>query len=299
MSSKISVVINTLNEAGNIERVIKSVAWADETLICDMYSSDKTVEVARKLGAKVVFHKREQFVEKARNFAISKAANEWILILDPDEEIPSILAKRLQQMADDLKQVDYVRVPRKNIIFGRAMSASMWWPDYNVRFFRKGQVSWGDKIHRSPEVKGSGIDLPAREEFAIIHHHYSSILQFLERMIRYSKVQAEELKREGYKFDWRDLIKKPMSEFLSRFFANRGFEDGLHGLALALLQSLSFLIVYLRIWEMEGFKASEIDLKDTEQVSKQVGFEINYWFKNVNLSGNVFKRLFQRVKNKI
>lgn len=299
MSSKISVVINTFNEAENLARAIKSVAWADEIIVCDMFSSDRTVEVAKKSGAKVVSHEREEFVERARNFAVSKAVNDWVLVLDPDEEIPSTLAKRLQEMAKDLKQVNYVRIPRKNIIFGRAMSASMWWPDYNVRFFRKGQVSWGDKIHRSPEVKGSGIDLPAEEEFSIAHHHYSSIVQFLERLTRYTKVQAEELSKEGYKFDWKDLIKKPLNEFLSRFFANRGFEDGLHGLALAFLQSFSFLIVYLRIWEMEGFKTSEIDLKDAEQLSKESAFEINYWFNNVNLSGNAFKRFFQRMRKKI
>lgn len=299
MPSKISVVINTLNEAENLARAIKSVDWADEIIICDMHSDDGTVDVANKLGAKVVFHKREEFVERARNFALSKAGNDWILVIDPDEEIPSTLAKRLQQIADDLKQVDYVRVPRKNIIFGRVMSASMWWPDYNVRFFRKGVASWSDKIHQSPKVTGEGIDLPAEEEFAITHYHYSSVVQFLERMIRYTKVQAEELMGQGYKFEWKDLIKKPLSEFLSRFFANKGFEDGLHGLGLSLLQSFSFLIVYLRIWEMEGCKATEIDLKDVEQLSKQSGFEINYWFKNANLSTNTFKRFFQKVKDRI
>ncbi len=299
MSSKISVVINTLNEAENVARAIKSVDWADEVVVCDMYSEDNTKDVARKLGAKVVFHKREEFVEKARNFALSKAGNDWILVIDPDEEIPPTLAKRLQEMAADLKQISYVRLPRKNLIFGRVMKASMWWPDYNVRFFRKGAVSWIDNIHRSPEVKGEGIDLPAEEGLSITHYHYSSIVQFLERMIRYTKVQAEELRKEGYKFDWKDLIKKPLSEFLSRFFANKGFEDGLHGLALSFLQSFSFLIVYLRLWEMEGFKSAEINLKDAEEVGKQSGFEINYWFKNVNLPKNTFKRFFQKLKNNI
>lgn len=295
MSSKISVVINTLNEAESLERAIKSVAWADEIVLCDMYSSDKTVEVAKKLGAKVVFHKKEEFVERARNFAMSKAKNDWILVLDPDEEIPDSLARRLQEMAAAIKRVDYVRIPRKNLIFGRFMKASMWWPDFNVRFFRKGTVSWEDKIHLPPQVSGEGIDLPAEEEYAIVHHHYSSVFQFLGRMIRYTKAQAEELKKEGYKFDWKDLIKKPLSEFLSRFFANRGFEDGLHGLALSLLQSFSFLVVYLRVWEMEGFKAKEINLQDIKQVSKQSCYELDYWFKQVNFSKNAFKRFFQKI----
>lgn len=299
MSSKISVVINTLNEAANLERALSSVSWADEIVVCDMHSRDKTVEVAKKLGVKVVFHKKEEFVERTRNFAISKAINDWILVLDPDEEIPDSLARRLQEMAAAMKRVDYVRIPRKNLIFGRFMKASMWWPDFNVRFFRKGKVTWKDKIHLPPQVSGEGIDLPAEQEYAIVHHHYSSVFQFLERMIRYSKVQAEDLRREGYKFDWKDLIRKPLSEFLSRFFANRGFEDGLHGLALSLLQSFSFLVVYLRVWEMEGFKAKEINLQDIKQVSKQSCYELEYWFKQVSFSKNTFKRFFQKLKNQI
>src|SRR3989344_2370341 len=99
MINKISVVINTLNEEKNIERVIKSTSWADEIIVCDMYSTDRTVEFARKSGAKIVFHKKLNYVEPARNFAISKASNEWVLILDSDEEIPSTLSEKLIRIA--------------------------------------------------------------------------------------------------------------------------------------------------------------------------------------------------------
>lgn len=298
MQAKISVVINTLNESRNIQRAIKSISWADEIIVCDMYSQDSTSEIARKLGAKIFLHKREDFVEPARNFAISKASNEWILVIDPDEQIPESLSKRLQEIANSMKQVDYIRLPRKNLIFGHFMQAAMWWPDYNIRFFRKGKIVWTDKIHIPPKVSGEGLDLPADEKWAIIHNHYDSISQFLERMIRYTKIQANELREEGYKFDWKDLIKKPLEEFLGRFFANRGFEDGLHGLALSLLQSFSFLIVYLRVWEMERFKPETLGLAELKEISKQSGNEIEYWFKHADLSKNNFKRFFQKLKNK-
>lgn len=298
MKNKISVVINTFNEEKNIEKALKSVNWADEIVVCDMHSKDRTVEIAKRMGAKIFFHKREEYVEPARNFAISKASNDWILILDPDEEIPQSLAKRLQEIANNMKQIDYVKVPRKNIIFGHFMKASMWWPDLNVRFFRKGRVVWTDKIHRPPKVSGEGLDLSADPDWAIIHHHYESVSHFLERMIRYTKIQAEELKKEGYKFDWKDLIKKPFSEFLGRFFANRGFEDGLHGLALSLLQSFSIVVVYLQVWEMEGFNSQPVNLSEFKQLNKYCGVEIEYWFKHVNLSENSFKRFFQKIRNK-
>ncbi len=299
MQAKISVVLNTLNNEDIIERAIRSVKWADEVIVCDMNSEDKTVEVAKRLGAKIFIHEKSEYVELVRNFIISKATNHWVLILDPDEEVPQRLAQKLGEIANDSGQIDFVRLPRKNIIFHNWMKAAMWWPDYNIRFFKKGMVHWDNKIHRPPQTEGKGIDLEANEDFALIHHHYKTIPQFLERMIRYTKIQAKELKEEGYKFDWKDLIKKPLGEFLSRFFVSRGFEDGLHGLALSLLQSFSFLIVYLRLWEMEKFKPEVINTKELRQISRLSGNEIDYWFKYNNLSKNPVKRFIQKVQNRI
>lgn len=299
MDEKISVVINTLNEQQNIERAIKSVLWADEILVCDMRSDDDTPLIAKKLGAKVIFHKRVGYVEPARNFAISKAECEWILILDTDEEIPFSLVSKLKDVASKQGVTTYVEIPRKNIIFGKWMKASMWWPDYNIRFFKKGAVLWGNKIHSKPKAQGQGLKLPRDERWAMIHHHYLSISQYINRLNRYTDIQAKDLKKEGYEFEWQDLIKKPLSEFLSRFFANRGFEDGLHGLALSLLQAFSFLIVYLKVWELNGFKDQEINLEATRKLTNSSGEEINYWFKYGNLSKNPLKRLIQRTRNKL
>lgn len=279
MNNKISVVINTLNEEKNIERVIKSVRWAGEIIVCDMYSQDKTVEIAKKLGAKVFFHKKEEIVERARNFALSKASGDWILVIDPDEQIPPTLVQRLQQIAVNIKLIDYVRIPRKNLIFGHFMQASMWWPDYNIRFFKKDKVKWLNKIHRPPETTGEGLDLPAEEKYAIIHQNYVTISQFLARMDRYTTIQAKELKQEGCKFDWKDLFGKPLGEFLSRFFAGQGYKDGLHGLALSFLQASSFLVVYLKLWEMSGFKQEDINLQEIEEQKSKAGEALDYWIK--------------------
>jgi len=299
MVNKISAVINTFNEENSIKRAIESVKWADEIVVCDMHSSDKTASIAQKMGAKVVEYEFHEFVESARNFATSEAKGDWILILDPDEEVGGELGERLKEIASKMSGISYVRLPRKNLIFGKWMKASGWWPDYNIRFFRKGKVEWTNRIHRPPKVEGEGIELESKEELAITHHHYQSISQFLGRMERYTKVQAEELIQDGYNFDYKDLISKPLGEFLGRFFAQKGYMDGVHGLALSLLQAFSFLIVYLRVWEMEKYKEQEFNAKDLEALSKNSGKEINYWFKYGNLSKNTFKRFFQKVKNRI
>lgn len=297
--NKISVVINTLNEEKNIEKVLGSVKWADEIVIVDDGSTDKTIDLAKKYTKKIYHHKGVGYVEPARNFALSKATNEWILLLDADEEVPIALAKRLQDISIEMKDINYVEIPRKNIIFGKWMKASMWWPDYNIRFFRKGSVVWKDKIHSKPDLSGLEIKLEEKEELAIVHHNYDDLSQFIKRMDKYSTIQASELIDSGLKFHWSDLIIKPLEEFLSRFFAHRGFEDGVHGLSLSLLQAFSFLVVYLKVWEKQKFVSQEITIKDIKQLSKRSGLQIDYWIKYANLSKNPFKRFLQKAKNKV
>lgn len=293
--NKISVVINTLNDEKNIERAIKSVNWADEIVVCDMHSDDKTVEIAKSLEVKVVLHKRLDYVEPARNFAISKASGEWILVLDPDEEIPDSLRERLIQIANKMKEIDYVRIPRKNIIFGKWMKASMWWPDLNVRFFKKGAVSWSDKIHRPPETSGDGLDLEAEEKWVIVHHNYQTVSQFVERMNRYTSVEAEQLKKDGYQFNWKDLIQKPTSEFLSRYFANKGYLDGVHGLSLSLLQAFSFLVVYLKLWEMGKFKEKDVNIDEVEKLKGKAASELNWWFNHISKDRDFWKKFRKKI----
>lgn len=295
----ISVVIVTSNEEKNIKRAIESVKWADEIIVCDMHSEDETAKIAKTMGAKVFLQKPEKYVELVRNASTDKATNEWVLILDPDEEIPESLAKKIIELINNPATSNFVEMPRKNIIFGKWVKNSMWWPDYNIRLFKKGSVLWGDKIHRPPETKGESIKLPAEEHCAILHHHYDNISQYIQRLDRYTDAQSEDLIKEDYVFNWKDLISKPVSEFLNRYFANRGFEDGLHGLVLSLLQSFSFVILYLKIWEKEKFKEQEIKLSDFKTESKKVGSEFKYWFITSNLSKNTFKRILQKIGNKI
>lgn len=290
---RISVVINTLNEEKNISRAMASVKnFADEIIVCDMFSDDETVEIAKKLGAKVFTHKKTNYVEPARNYAISKTTGDWILILDADEEIPGTLTIRLKEIVRK-NESDYVLIPRKNILFGKWIEHSRWWPDYLVRFFKKDFVIWNDQIHSEPNKKGRELKLDEKEKYAIIHHNYQTITQYLERLIRYSQIQAEGLKKTGYNFDWTDLIKKPLSEFLSRYFAGEGYRDGVHGLVLALMQSFSELIVYVRVWEFEGFKEEETPMVTSE--IKKATQEISWWIEKDRK--NLLQKMLQKIKS--
>lgn len=296
MATKISVVINTLNEEKNIRRVINSVSWADEIVVCDMYSNDKTVALAEELGAKIIRYKKTNYVEPARNYAISKTAHDWILILDADEEVSKDLSRSLRQMLAKPIPSDFVEIPRKNIIFGKWIKASGWWPDYQIRFFKKKSVIWNDKIHSKPQTYGTGLALAEDENLAIIHHNYQSISQFLMRMNRYTDIESSHLISQGYEFAWTDLIKKPLNEFLSRFFANKGYQDGIHGLALSFLQAFSFLTLYLKIWEQTKFEEQSIQLEQLSKLSKESGKDINYWFLQFQSHKNPIKRLLKKLQ---
>lgn len=291
--AKISVVINTLNEEKNISRAISSIKnFADEIIVCDMFSLDKTVEIVKKLGVKVFTHKRTNYVEPARNFAISKASGDWILILDADEEIPETLAAELKRIVKN-NNADYVLIPRQNILFGKWIEHSRWWPDYLVRFFKKGFVTWNKQIHSEPDKKGREIKLNEEVKFAIIHHNYQNINQYLDRLARYTQIQAEGLIETGYHFIWTDLIRKPLNEFLSRYFVGEGYKDGVHGLVLALMQSFSELIVYVRVWEIEGFKEEETPLVTSE--IKKATQEINWWIDKDRK--NLLQKMLQKIKS--
>ena len=276
---KISVVINTLNNEDEICKAISSVKnLADEIVVCDMESSDKTSEIAKKLGAKVYSHKKEKYVELVRNFLVSKTIGDWVLVLDPDEEIGSSLSSRLKKITEK-PEADYYRIPRKNIIFGKWIKHSRWWPDYKIRFFKKGFVSWNEVIHSVPMTQGKGMDLPAKEEYAIIHNNYRSISSYFEKMLRYTDVQRDGLLKGGYVFCWRDLIKKPANEFLSRYFEGEGYKDGIHGLALSLLQSFSELVLYLRVWEKQGFSEKNLEKKELKEEINKAIYDVKWWLR--------------------
>lgn len=274
----ISVVINTLNEEKNLPKAIASVKdLADEIVVCDMYSDDETVVIAKRAGAKVYEHKRMGYVEPARNFAIEKASGDWILVLDADEEIPRILAGKLKTISADKKSADYYAIPRKNTIFGKWIKHARWWPDYNIRFFKKGHVAWSEIIHSIPVTYGKGADLEMLEENAISHLNYSSIEQYVDRMNRYTTHQTAILSKKGYKFKWHDLIKEPTQEFVSRYFQGEGYKDGIHGLALSLLQAFSELVLYLKVWQEQKFEAKNLSTKSVVNEIKYAQKEVNYW----------------------
>jgi len=251
MLMKISVVLNTYNEAEKLPQALLSAkGWVDEIVIVDMGSADETLKIAEKFEAKVFKHKHLPYVEPARNFALSMSKGDWILVLDPDERISEGLAEKLQQIVKEGKY-DVVNIARKNIIFGRWIKHTNWWPDKHVRFFKKGKVSWSGRIHQYPEVKGRMLTLPAVEDLAIEHLNYDTVNQFLERQNRYSEIAVKNRLDSGEKFSWLSFSWNPTRLFIQRYFRHAGFLDGFYGLALSLLAFYAQLTEEVKLWEKE------------------------------------------------
>lgn len=295
---KISAVITAISgEERYLATCLASLKnLADEIVIIDMSGGQEISKIANKFKAKIYKHEFVNYVEPVRNFAISKASHDWVLILDPDEEIPASLSDKLQNIVQE-NAADYVRLPRKNIVFGKILHHSRWWPDYNIRFFKKGFVSWDETIHSVPLTQGRAMDLEAKEDLAIIHHHYQTIEEFLEKMNRYTTIQAR-MRVDGYTFVWKDLISKPAGEFLNRFFAGLGYKDGVHGLALSFLQAFSEFVVYLKIWQMQKFKEEGLNITNVIHELGKTKREFIYWENDslIKENGGILPRLRRKLK---
>lgn len=265
-----------------------------------MGSTDGTNKIAEDHKAKIYSHPYTGFVEPARNFGIQKAMNKWVLIVDADEEISPTLAKYIIAEVKN-PRADFYRIPRKNFILNKWIKHAGWWPDYQVRLFKKGMVEWSDKIHGIPETRGIGQDIESNERLAIIHYNYQTVEQYLSRLNRYTGIAAKELYLASRRFRINDLIDLPSKEFIRRYFVWEGYKDGVHGLALSLLQSFSELVIYLKLWELEGFKEEKVELNKIQSDFLYVHRQEQHWFTEslLRTSPSYLERILIRLKRKI
>jgi glycosyltransferase involved in cell wall biosynthesis len=287
----ISVVINTKNSAHTLDRCLASVhSWADEIVVMDMKSTDDTVAIAKFYGARTFSHPDVGYVEPARNAALAKASGEWILILDSDEEIPPTLAKTITRTLIENTTTDAYFLPRKNIIFDKWVKTG-WWPDHLLRLFRTGKVTWSDEIHAVPSVKGTVERLDATEANAIRHYNYQSVEQYWKRALTYGKVRTTERKKA------RETVHDPLQAFLDeyirRYYAWNGQEDGAHGRFLSALQGSTAILEQSLLWETKKFKEQDLEVSPLT-LFRQAAQQANYWTwtQKINKSQGITRLLF-------
>jgi glycosyltransferase involved in cell wall biosynthesis len=244
----ISAVINARNEEKNLPACLDALAWCDEQIVVDMESEDATATIARGRGARVFSYPNVGYVEPARAFAVEQARGPWVLIVDADELIPFTLAERLRAIAA-ADEFDAVAIPHKNYLLGEWVRHSGWWPDYHWRFFRRGALRFTDRIHDSVAVLGRRLTLPAEEPLAIVHLHHADITHFLERINRYTSIEA----RNQPAFRPSQVWIAPLRQFLFRYVRCGGYRAGYRGLFLALLMAYYDLVASMKRWEQREY----------------------------------------------
>jgi glycosyltransferase involved in cell wall biosynthesis len=252
MTARISAVINTLNEEKNLPFALRSVQqWVDEIVVVDMQSDDRTVEIARSFGAKVHLHPGPGFQYPPRAFAANQASSEWILIVDADELIPVALSRDLRSMADS-GEADVVLLPRTNYLLGAVIHHTGWGPmqDTQVRFFRKGFVIASSLAHQDfKPVDGARTKvLSYRGDNAIVHFNYMDTFHFVDKMNRYTSVEAMQAVEKG-RSPIRALA-QASKEFFARYVKNRGFLDGWRGFYLSLFMVFYRIVTAAKIEEL-------------------------------------------------
>lgn len=268
----ISVVMNTLNEETNIAWALRSVcSVANEIIIVDMHSVDATVSIAESFGARVFYHERLAFADPAREFALSKATGDWILLLDADEVVPWRLMNRLKLHADQLGAEDVLLLPRQNFALGAPIQGLGWAgkDDYQIRFFRNGSVQSTGEIHNFLRVvQGSRVGrLPYASELCILHFSYTDLASVVERVDRYTSIEAASRLDKGRQPSLvRALAVAPL-EFIRRYLILGGYRDGWRGFYLATLLATYKLLQEAKMQQLATVGGEGQILKIYEEIA--------------------------------
>ncbi len=241
----LSVVVITLNEELNIKRALASVAWADEIVVYDSGSSDKTIEIAEKMGAKV-FKGPWLGFGPTKKKATEMASNDWILSIDADEEIPANLAEEIRNLSATLDSKTAYRIPRLSNYLGRWIRYGGWYPDAQVRLFNRKFSNWDEaEIHEKVVAAQYGnINLP--------FHHY--VFRNIEHQVqtnnRYSSLLAAEMFKKKKPYSWFHYLTKPGVKFIECYFLKRGVLDGWVGYLIARNAAYSVFLKWSKLKEL-------------------------------------------------
>jgi glycosyltransferase involved in cell wall biosynthesis len=248
MKVALSLVIITLNEENDIARCIESVPFAQEIIVVDSLSKDKTRDIALKLGAKVI---EKQFLgyRAQKQFAIDQATCEWVLSLDADEALSSDLQSEILAHLLNLEfqsRFNGFKMPRLSFYLGRWIRHGGWYPDYQTRLFKKDKGVWtGGAVHESVEVDGSVGKLKGD-----IHHFvFRDLNEQVNANNEFSSLGSAELLKKAKNFSLLKLVFKPIGKFIECYLWKLGFLDGVQGFIIALGASQSIFLKYAKLWE--------------------------------------------------
>ncbi|MBK3331846.1 glycosyltransferase family 2 protein [Persephonella atlantica] len=243
----LSVAIISYNEEDNIGKTLSAVSdIASEIIVVDSGSTDRTVEIAKNLGAKVFVKEWKGFREQ-KNSALKKCSQEWILFLDCDEVVSEELKKSI---IDAVKQpfADGYMINRKTVYLGKPLNHA-WQPDWNLRLVKKNaNPRWeGGDIHEYLVIDGK----VSKINGFLYHYSYRDIKDHFTKVVNYSYIAAREMYRKGKKFKMRKIFLNPLASFIREYILKKGFLDGTRGLIVAVSATYYSFLKYIYLWEME------------------------------------------------
>lgn len=281
---KITAIVVIHNNPKHVEESLSSVVdEVDEIIIGDIgMTADLSEKIKRKVSRIIKLDPKIPFADLVKEDLKSQASGDYILYLDPDEIIPQKLWKIIKK---EMKSYDYFLIPRKNLIFNKWIRYTRWWPDYQLRFFKKDQLTWPKELHPEPKAEGREFKVEAVEELAILHYNYDNINHYLEKAQRYAKFEADNYIRKNERLTFQQTVEKSVSEFISRFFAEQGYRDGMHGLVLSTIQMFYYFLVYFYYWELKKYDDSDSKnaVSGVHSFFTNILYETNYWMIKRNL----------------
>ena len=246
----ISVCIITHNEEANLPRTLASVRWANEIIVVDSGSTDRTCDIARDFGAKVYVEEWKGFAAQ-KNLALDKAIGDWVLSLDADEEVTPELAHTIQQIERNPNAKSGYQIARRNLFLGRWIKHGGFYPDRKLRLWKRGAGGFEDRpVHETAQINGSVGTLDGD----LIHHAYPTLESYIGHMNRYSSLGADLALKSGKSstgiFSFvENVLLRPQLTFFYNYFIRLGFLDGREGLLLHFYHHTYVSWKYAKAWE--------------------------------------------------
>lgn len=245
---KISACIITYNEEDRIEETLKSLEnVADEIVVVDAFSTDKTPEIVKSFGVKF-FQREWDGYSSQKNFAISQAKYPWILSIDADERLSQKLRDEIMEIKEKEPEFDGFSFRRKSFYMGKWIKHSGWYPDKKVRLFRKELARWeGDFVHETLVFKGKVKELKGE----LLHYSYRNLSDHVKRIERYSTLSAEKMFLEGRRSSFLKIFSLPLFTFFRDFIFRAGFLDGIQGLIISFFSSYYVFLKFAKLYELQ------------------------------------------------
>lgn len=254
----LSVAIVAMDEEANIGRTLGSVRWADEIVLVDSGSKDRTREIAREYGARVIVEPWRGYVAQ-KQYAVDLCTKDWVLLLDADEEVTPGLAEEIRAALVDPNAASGYSIPRKNLFLGRWIRHGGFYPDAKLRLFRRGQgFVTGHDPHDRCELKADITQVTRQFSNAMVHYTYPTLTYYIGHMNRYSSLGAELAVAKGRRgFSSAHIVLRPLATFFYNYVVRLGFLDGREGLLLHLYHAVYVSWKYAKAWELTRSRQSE------------------------------------------